>query len=221
MTTHGLQGITDAGAFLARLVRLDPATVVRLQPAAGRTALWARLPWQVLVCRSVDGAAGLDVTVAADELLAALTAGSGDLPTRRDERWRWPLPPQGGVEVLDTVDAVELAGLAAAAAGTLREAATVGVAGRTVGQRALRDALLDHVALRVTRQQGPAVEVPQRLVQAVSRMGFLGTPTAGQAWGARVCVVGTWTGIAAPYGVAWMQRATTLTLMPVKTQPFG
>jgi hypothetical protein len=30
---HGLSGVADAGAFLARLTRLDPAALVRLRPA--------------------------------------------------------------------------------------------------------------------------------------------------------------------------------------------
>ncbi|PWU43624.1 hypothetical protein DLJ46_30420, partial [Micromonospora globispora] len=92
---HGLVGVADAGAFLARLVRLDPAAVVRLRPVpgAGRTALWARLPWGVLVVRTVAGEAPGDVTVAAAELLAELEADGGALPRRRDDRWRWPLPP--------------------------------------------------------------------------------------------------------------------------------
>ncbi|RLP91739.1 hypothetical protein EAD98_23040, partial [Micromonospora sp. CV4] len=96
---HGLTGVADAGAFLARLVRLDPVAPVRLRPAgaAGRVALWARLPWQVLVVRTVDGGPGdgasTDVTVAAPELLAELERGGSALPARRDAQWRWPLPP--------------------------------------------------------------------------------------------------------------------------------
>jgi hypothetical protein len=225
---HGLAGVADAGAFLARLVRLDPGAPVRLRPAAGRTALWARLPWQVLVSRTVAGPGpGADVTVAAADLLRGLAADSAELPARRDDAWRWPLPP-AGAEVVETVGTDEVAALAGAAAGTLREAAA-GVGGRSVGQRAIRDALLDHVALTVTLEQGNTVQVPQRLVQAVSRMGFLGPVRRPQgndgdrsvAGSARICVAGTWTGIAAPFGVAWLQKVTTLTLMPVEPHPFG
>lgn len=218
MTGHGIAGIADAGAFLARLVRLDPAAVVRLRSADGRTALWGRLPWQVLVTRTVAGdGPDRDVTVAAADLLAVFSSGSGVLPARRDDQWRWPLP-SGSVEVVETVGAGELTGLVSAAAGTLREAAAAGVHGRTVGQRALRDALLDHVALTVTREPADPVEVPQRLVQAVARMGFVG-PADGP--GVRVCVTGRWIGLAAHHGVAWMQRATTLTVTPLKRRPNG
>ena len=223
---HGLAGIADAGAFLARLVRLDRAAPVRLRPGAGstggHTVLWARLPWSVLVTRRVAGVgpAGGDVTVSASALLAALAEGVPALPPRRDADWRWPLPPATGRNV-EAVAPGELTRLAAAAADTVREAAAGGVGGRAVGQRAIRDALLDHVALTVASESVSPVEVPQRLVQAVARMGFLGTESDDRRPPAQVCVAGTWIGISAPYGVAWLQKATTLTLMPAKTHPFG
>lgn len=68
MSSHGLAGVPDAGAFLARLVRLDPAAPVRLKTSGGRVALWARLPWDVLVTREVAGHGPDDVTVSAREL---------------------------------------------------------------------------------------------------------------------------------------------------------
>lgn len=183
--THGVAGVADAGAFLARLVRLDPTAPVRLRPAGGpgRVALWARLPWQVLVVRTVaggpaDGPAE-DVTVAAAELLAELEHGGAALPTRRDAQWRWPLPSVHSRQV-EALPVAELRRIADAAAGTLRTASEQGVAGRAVGQRALRDALLDHVAVRVTPDGAPAspVEVPQRLVQGWSGWASSAPPTA-------------------------------------------
>ncbi|RKR87874.1 hypothetical protein BDK92_2175 [Micromonospora pisi] len=237
---HGLTGIADAGAFLARLTRLDPTAVVRLRPAgpAGRTALWARLPWAVLVGRTVAGPGPADVTVSAAALLAELARGGAALPPRRDADWRWPLPPSAG-ELVDTMPGADVRRIAVAAAGTLRDAADHGVAGRAVGQRMLRDALLDHVAVVVTRSSpdGPPgrFEVSQRLVQAVVRMGFLGpaatpveaagsTPVEavgpGSAGligpdGVQVRAVGRWTGLSAPFGVAWSLRASQLSITPV------
>src|SRR3954454_20514566 len=120
MGDHGILGVTDAGAFLARLARLDRSLPVRLRSTpAGRTALWARVPWGVLVTREVAGPGPGDATVAAAELLAVLAAGSGELPGRRDAAWQWPLPP-AGVHAVESVAADELSRLAAAAAGTLR-----------------------------------------------------------------------------------------------------
>jgi hypothetical protein len=219
MSGHGLTGVADAGAFLARLIRLDPAAPVRLRSAGGRTALWARLPWQVLVTREVDGPGPGDATVSAAELLDHLAGADDALPPLRDADWRWPLPPAGGTAV-ETVSAGELTRLAAAAAGTLREVAAGGLGGRAIGQRAVRDALLDHVALVVTPAEGGPVQVPQRLVQAVSRMGFLG-PAGPDAPETRVCVAGRWVGLSAPFGVAWLQSVKELTVMPIAPHPFG
>ncbi|WP_431946838.1 hypothetical protein [Micromonospora marina] len=220
MTGHGLTGTADAGAFLARLVRFDPATLVRLRPVpgAGRTALWARLPWGVLVVRTVPGTAGGDATVAAGELLAELSAGGAALPVRRDDGWRWQLPPAAS-RAVEALPGAELRRIAEAAAGTLREAATHGVAGRAVGQRVLRDALLDHVAVVVTPDEAPRapVEVSQRLVQAVVRMGFLGSGTDD----VQVRTAGRWVGLVGPFGAAWSRTVADLALRPTTGHPNG
>jgi len=211
--------VADAGAFLARLTRIDPGAVVRLRSAGDRTGLWARLPWGVLVTREVAGPGPGDVTVSATELLAVLTRGGDDLPARHDDRWRWRLPPSGA-RAVESIAATELTRLATAAAGTLREVAAGGLAGRAVGQRAVRDALLDHVALVVTEADGQRVEVPQRLVQAVFRMGFLG-PSGVDAAQARVYTARSWVGISAPYGVAWLPMVDKLTVVPIGNHPKG
>ncbi|GGQ78303.1 hypothetical protein [Couchioplanes azureus] len=220
MTGHGITGVPDAGAFLARLTRLDRTVAVRLRSSrSGRTALWARLPWGVLVTREVAGPGPGDATVSADALLSTLAAGGEELPPRRDADWRWPLPP-ARVRVVESVATAELSRLATAAAGTLREVTSGGLSGRAVGQRAVRDALLDHVALVVTPADGGSVTVPQRLVQAVSRMGFLG-PADMDGPGARVCTAGRWVGLSAPYGVAWLQPVQELTVMSIGGHPKG
>jgi hypothetical protein len=118
------------------------------------------------------------------------------------------------------VTAAELTRLADAAAGTLREVTAGGLAGRAVGQRAVRDALLDHVALVVTPAGGPPVEVSQRLVQAIRRMGFLG-PADVEGPDSRVLTAGRWVGLSAPYGVAWLQPVKELTVMPIAGHPNG
>jgi hypothetical protein len=242
---HRLVGVADAGAFLARLTRLDPAAPVRLRSvpvpvpvpsvagvagvapsaaAGGRVELWARLPWAVLVTRAVAGAGPGDATVGAADLLAELARGGGALPTRRDADWRWPVPVSAG-RVLETMPGRDLRGIAAAAAGALRSAATGGVAGRAVGQRALRDALLDHVAVVVTiqagdrREAGGRVEISQRLVQAVVRMGFLRPDGVPDQDGVQVRLAGRWIGLAAPFGTAWSQKASPLSLRPIAVHP--
>jgi hypothetical protein len=265
---HRLTGVRDAGAFLARLTRLDPTSVVRLRSvdrhsghsgaarsgraSGSRVQLWARLPWTVLVTRAVTGSGPGDATVSAADLLAELGRGGGALPSRRDADWRWPLPPSVG-RAVETISGTDLRVIAAAAASTLRGAEAGGVAGRAVGQRALRDALLDHVAVVVTATPAEApptdparspgadgagpdgagpdgagsdgagpgvqVEVSQRLVQAVVRMGFLGRDGTGEGDYVQIRLAGRWIGIAAPFGTAWSLKATRLPLRPIGVHP--
>lgn len=229
---HGLVGIPDAGAFLARLVRLDRGALVRLRPTGpGRVALWAHLPWSVLVTRTVSGPGPGDVTVRAAELLDELDRGGSRLPARHDSEWRWPLPSGAG-QIVEEVPGTRVRQLAAAAAGTLRSAASEGVAGRAVGQRVLRDALLDHVAVVVTASGQPVgsdrIEVSQRLVQAIVRMGFLGAAPASAASLApptedpvQVRTAGRWVGLAAPFGAAWLLKVNQLLVKPAGDQPNG
>lgn len=189
----------DAQVFLGRLTHLDRTAVVRLRPvAADRTALWACLPWRALVTREVALAVGSDVTVAA----AALLAGGSTEP--RDHDWRWPLPPASAA-VLEEIPAQRLAEVATAAASTLKEVTETGLAGRAVGSRVVREALLDHVAIVVETGAG-RLDVPQRLIQAVARMGFLGSDRSL----ARVLVADRWVGLAGRYGTAWLPPPSLL-----------
>jgi hypothetical protein len=203
----------DAGAFLARLLRLDPAAVVRLRPGSvGHVVIWARLPFDALVSRGLAADIGRDVTVRASELLAAVGAGR-DLPAPRDADWRWPLPPPAAVDV-EEVPAAEILRIAAAAADTARAALGSGVDGRAVGSRRVRDALLDHVPI-VVEAGAERVEVPQRLVQAVVRMSFV-KPEG------RVVVrrAGAWVGLAGEYGAAWHRpigESLNLSVAPYRT----
>jgi hypothetical protein len=197
----------DAGAFLARLLRLDPAAVVRLRPAGDTDVrMWARLPFGVLVTRSLRAVVDHDVTVRAGELLHA-TETAGGLPSPVDHEWRWPLPPGPG-EVIEVLAADDVRRVAAAAAATARAALT------TAPSRRVRDALLDHVPI-VVDAGGERISVPQRLVQAVIRMGFIGHNQV------TVRRAGVWISLAADYGSAWYRPPVgeTLTLQVAPTRP--
>jgi hypothetical protein len=215
-------GIADVEAFLARLVRLDSQALVRVHAANDRMVLWGRVPWDVLVSRTVLGlphahtaVTDADVVVrAADWLAVVSTATDMRSIARPGTAWRSPLPPDAR-EVLEEFPAKVVRGLGAAAADTLRTAETQGVGGRTVGARAVRDALLDHVAIVVstgTRR----VEIPQRLVQAVVRMGFAAADEP-----VRVLRAGPWVGLAAAYGTAWWRPAAGLTVTPTAGRVLG
>ena len=98
----------DLASFLGRLVALDPAAVVRLRSVGARVTAYARLPFGVLVSRTVSGDADpADVTVGAGDLLTALDRGGRPdavaWPARRDMDWRAALPPVEGWVRLDSV----------------------------------------------------------------------------------------------------------------------
>lgn len=222
----------DVAPFLARLARLDRDAVVRLRPAgpdavvppdgpAGgspRTALWGRVPWGVLVTRTVPGPVPADTTVGAVALLRSLTEGDGSLPPSRDADWRWATPPGAG-RAVEVLPAAEVRRVGTAAAETLRA-----FRGR-VGERVLRDALLDHVPIVVTADNeqalpaGPApvpghvIEIRQGLVQAMLRMAFMGTNEAARV---TVCIAGTWVGLAADFGTTWAQNRPSLAIQVAK-----
>jgi hypothetical protein len=212
-------GRVDAGAFVARLLRLDSGAVVRLRPqAAGLESqlrpsdalleLWAMLPFRVLVTRAVAGTAGRDVTVHGGDLLHWLTTSDMPFPAPRDQMWRWPLPPSGAVAV-EAVPGVDIWRVADAAEVTLRDAVTYGVGGRSAGERVVREALLDHVPITVTSPAGTRVEVSQRLVQALVRMNFLARGGEGLV---TVRVIGGWIGLSGTYGSCWHRPTSSLLL---------
>ena len=99
----------------------------------------------------------------------------------------------------ETLPAAAVRKVAAAAAATLRQVSQDGLKGRPMRARMLREALLDHVPV-VVEADGQRVDVPQRLVQAVVRMVFLGrTDTPVQVRCSR-----RWVGLAAQFGTAWL-----------------
>ncbi len=200
----GLTALRAAAAapFLARLTRLDPGALVRLRGAGpDAVALWGRVPWGVLVTRQVPGPAVEDTTVSAAALLRMLTESDGPLPPPRDADWRWPLPPGEGSAV-ETLPAATVQRLGTAAAETVR-------AGRgRLGDRMLRDAVLDHVAVVVSTGDRE-VPVRQGMIQAVLRMGFMSTDGHGRI---TVRIAGGWVGLAAEHGSVWLQIAPSLTI---------
>src|SRR5436190_157125 len=100
---------------------------------------------------------------------------------------------------LDPGTVVRLRG--AAAAETVR-------AGRgRLGDRMLRDAVLDHVAVVVSTGDAE-IPIRQGMIQAVLRMGFMSTDGHGQI---TVRIAGKWAGLAAEHGSVWQQIVPSLT----------
>lgn len=195
--------------FLTRLVRFDPGALVRMRPAVAGAQLWGALPWGVLAVVTLAEPVEADRTVSARDLLDGVTR-----PAARDSEWRFGLPPAAAdsVEVLP-ISVVRR--MARSAAETLRTALESGVDGRAVGTRRLRDALLDHVAVTVTvdraesRYSGRVVAIPQRVVQALTRMGWADEPVEQ----VDVLLAGPWVGLATRSGTVWY-RPSGPTLRP-------
>jgi hypothetical protein len=203
----GSDEAADLASFLGRLVALDPAAVVRLRSAAGRVTAFARLPFGVLVSRTVAGGADpADVTVGAGDLLAALDRGErpDDVawPARRDMDWRAALPPADGWVRLDSVPGVVVLKLVRAGRDALR-AVPAGAAA------AAGESLLDHESLTVTGA-GRTAALPLRVLGSLTRMGFLGD--AGEP--VVVSVAAGWTRLAGAYGSAYQHTVPGLALSP-------
>jgi hypothetical protein len=194
--------------FLTRLLRFDPGALVRLRPAGSdRVELWGALPWGVLVTHTAAGSSP-DRTVSAKDLLAGVSQ-----PSPRDSEWRFGLPP-AAAESVELLPASVVRRVARAAAQTLREATESGVDGKPVGSRKLRDALLDHIAISVTVDRpdtpshGRVVPIPQRVVQAATRMGLVEAVEMVE-----VVLAGPWIGLATEHGSVWL-RPSGPTLRP-------
>ncbi len=170
----------DDAAFAARAARLDPDALVLSQ--GGR--LWAALPIGALAVRDAGPEPLPEGVYRAGDLAA------GTPVARPVAAWRGRLPQQPWTTV-ETVPAAEVADIDRKAAQALRERR-----GQGVGDRRLRDAMLDHVALRV-EHDGRIYPVEFRLVAALCRMGFLGEEPV------RVLKTGRRIGLAATYGAVW------------------
>jgi hypothetical protein len=204
--TLRVESPADAGAFLARVVRVDPAALVRLRPhGADAVGLWAWLNVEVLAVRVVAGVGPADAVVAASALLERLSA-EVELPARRDTEWRGPLPG-AGFRRLDVLPADVVTRLATAGERTFKEALAAGAGRSRSGARALTDAVLDHVAVAVTGPGAETADVPQRAVQALSSLGFLGADPVA------VDVAGPWLRLAGTYGAVYLRRGTGLGLL--------
>jgi len=191
----------DLGAFVARVVRLDPAAAARLRAGPGTVTAWASTPFDVLATRTVHGHVDpSDVTVFANALLTALAVekaatvdpGVGGL-------WPGDLPPDTGWSPVDVVPAAEIDALTERGLAVARENA---------GPLGPPTSLLDQNVLTVSAPAGPTVKVPLRCLFALSGMGFVGGD--GEV---RVSATGGWLRLDAHYGAVVRRRTLTLPLL--------
>ncbi|MFF0543309.1 hypothetical protein ACWEVD_00090 [Nocardia thailandica] len=158
--------------FLSRAVRLDPAVVVRLRRrGSSLVSAWAATGFETLAVRTVTAELGVDdVTAGADTLLAGLRSGHPvDLGYSLDSAWRGALPPLEGFVHVEDVPARALVELAERGTEVAREH------GSSHGPPA---SLLDQPVLTVTGADERTVQVPLRVVFALTAMDFI--PHSGE-----------------------------------------
>ena len=197
----------DLGAFVARAVRLDGTSVVRLRGReGGRIDSWVATPFDVLATRTVQGSVvPADVTVSGNELLAALAVSRGDRVDPGpvlDLQWRSALPPAAHWQVVESLPAKIVNDLAERGLALARE--NMGPNGTPPAS------LLDQTVLTVSGD-GLEVKIPLRCLFAMSGMGFLGTETADEQ--VRVTATDAWLRIDARFGAVVRRRHALLPLL--------
>lgn len=196
--------LVELSPVLRRAVTLDPNGLARVRASPDQVAVLVRLPFGVLVARTLaadgDGQV-VDTTVRAAELLAWLDTDCSAVPEQRDAEWRSSLPPATGWRRIDTVPDVVVRGLVRAGAKALKDTAErVGLPGAQP-RAEVADALLDSVVLTVSADAGgPSAAITLRTLSALTRMGFL--PRGSHV---AVDIAGRWTRIAAEYGSVYAE----------------
>jgi hypothetical protein len=187
--------LAEMAPLLRRVVALDPRSLGRVRAAEDRVTLLARLPFAVLVARTVaaDTDAQLDRTFAAAALLGWLDEAA-EVPEPRDADWRGAAPPSGGWQRVDTVPDEVIRALVRSGARALQDAAAREGVPDAQPRAEVADALLDSVVL-TAEASGIHARITLRTLSALTRMGFL--PRGSSA---RIDVAGRWIRVAAEYG---------------------
>jgi hypothetical protein len=201
----GRNDLLELAPVLRRAVTLDPGALARLRASEHHTAVLVRLPFGVLVARTlaVERPGNvLDLTVRAADLLAWSDGEVTVAPEPRDAEWRVSLPPVSGWQRIDTVPDEVVRGLVRAGAQTLKDAAARVGLPDAQPRAEVADALLDSVVLTVSAADGGrATPVTLRALSALTRMGFL---TRGSH--VAVDTAGRWIRIAAEFGSVYSER---------------
>jgi hypothetical protein len=202
LTPADADGLAELAPLARRAVSLDPSSLIRIRLAPESATALVRLPFGVLVGRTVGGAFGAnrDGVYRSDELLAWLDGSPGaQVPAERDTDWRVGLPPQVGWQRVETVADDVIRGLVRAGASTLKEAAEREGQPNAQPRAEVADVLLDSIVL--TAEQGERrAEVSLRLLSALVRMGFLARDSH-----LGIDVAGRWLRLAASYGSAYAE----------------
>ncbi len=172
----GTRDATELGGYLERLLSYDRRAAVRLQAHRQALEVFGRPPFDVICLRSVSlaGAAELDVTVSAGELLDGIEAVHGQ-PAKPELRvpqhlaaiaWAGVLPPRSGWQQLAEAPAESVVRAVAGGVAAFR-AQTEQLAPQDRSR-----AVLDRIAAEVWARPVLA-GVPLRAAHAAHALGFL------------------------------------------------
>jgi hypothetical protein len=216
LTAEDRPALAELAPVLRRAVALDPRSLARLRLAGDTATVLVRLPFGVLVSRTVHVPARprpLDRTVRAAEAIdwldadadadadAGPDADADAGPEARDSEWRSGLPPTSGWHRIEGVPDHVIRDLVRRGALALQDAAArEGVPGAQP-RAEVADALLDSAVLTVDDDAGTSAQVTLRALSALTRMGFL--PRAGQAY---VDTAGRFIRVVAEYGTVYLER---------------
>ena len=194
----------DLSAYAARLVRLDPAAVLRVVVRSGALGVFALPPFGVLAFRGfplASGGRGLDRTVIAAGLRVhrsvVVLAAAGAAPA-----WTGVLPPRSGWSLLATRPVPEVVTAVREGVAAFRDR------GDALAPADRTPAVLARVADEVWAERvlGP---VTLRAAHAALRLGFL-SPRLGGDVVARSC--GPWLRLEGRHGVVFTRREDAIPL---------
>lgn len=197
---------TDLLTFSSRVARLAPDGLVRLKGNGASTTAFA-LVVGVLVRKdftaTLEGAS--DLTAPAKELAEtverSVTASDRvTLPEPVDAQWRASLPPISPWTHRQDLPTAEIRQTLDLAGSQLRALDDVQVA-------AAGDAMLSQTIAMVDRDSADPVEIPMRMLVAMSRLGFF-TESEGSNDTIRVATNGNWVVAASRIGAAFRRPAT-------------
>jgi hypothetical protein len=210
LTPDDRRALVELAPVLRRAVSLDPRSVARVKLTGEAAMVLVRLPFGVLVSRTVRTRTPriepVDVAVRATDALAWLDDGES-APEPDDAAWRAGLPPVSGWRRLDTVPEDVVRNLVRAGAVAVKDAADREGVPAAQPRAEVADALLDSVVLTVTDGDGRTAEITLRVLSALTRMGFL--PRRGHVY---VDTVGRWIRVVAEYGTVYLERPGGLVL---------
>lgn len=204
--------LSEQTPLLRRVIDLDPACLARVRLDSDTAAVFARLPFGVLVARTVAAHTGqrLDRSMLARELLSWLEGESADRPAPRDGDWRGALPPTVGWRRVDTVPDDVVRDLVRKGAAALQDAAAREGVPDAQPRSEIADALLDSIVLTVTADSAAdRAQLTLGSLSALTRMGFLARGSH-----AHIDVNGRWARVAAAYGTVFAEGEGLALVLP-------